>query len=148
MGQSIAQNKKAYFNFVITDKYEAGICLVGAEVKSIRDGKISLANSYIQIKDQEAWLIACHINPFPLALHHIPDPDRQRKLLLHKREIKQLAAKAEQKGYAILPLKIYFKDQRVKLQIGLGKSKNLQDKRESLKEKAQKKDMERTLKYK
>ena len=147
MSQTIAQNKKAFFNFSISDTYEAGICLKGAEVKSIRAGKISLNNSYIIIKKQEAWLIDCHINPFPLALHQPPDPNRNRKLLLNKREIKQLSAKIEQKGFSILPLKIFFKNQRVKIQIGLGKAKKLHDKRENLKQKAQDLEIKRSIKH-
>lgn len=146
MVQNVCQNKKAYFNFNITDKLEAGLCLKGSEVKSIREGKISLNNSYIVIKEKEAWLIECHINPFPLAFHDPPEPNRKRKLLLSRKEINQLSAKIEQKGFAILPLKIYFKNQRVKLQIGLGKAKKLHDKREDLKQKAQLMDIKRSIK--
>ena len=146
MSATVAQNKKAYFNFFISDTFEAGVVLKGSEVKSIRAGKISLANSYIQLKQGEAWLIDCHITPFPLAQHQPPHPERARKLLLKKQEIYQLLGKVEQKGFTIVALSIYFKQQRVKCKIGLAKAKKLHDKREKLKKEAQNLDIKRALK--
>ena len=146
MSSTLAQNKKAYFNFFISETYEAGLVLKGSEVKSIRAGKITLANSYIQLKQGEAWLIDCHISPFPLAHHQPPHPERQRKLLLKKQELNQLIGKVEQKGFTIVALSIYFKQQRVKCKIGLAKAKKLHDKREKLKKEAQHLDMKRALK--
>ena len=135
----IANNKKAYHDYFIEDTYEAGIALVGTEVKSLRMGRCSLKESYIQIKRGEVFVHGMHISPYEKGNIFNRDPPRVRKLLLHDYEIRKLQAGVEKQGYTIVPLKVYFKGQRVKAEIGLAKGKKLYDKRESLKEK----DMQR-----
>ena len=135
----IANNKKAYHDYFIEDTYEAGIVLVGTEVKSLRMGRCSLKESYIQIKRGEVFVHGMHISPYEKGNIFNRDPLRVRKLLLHDYEIRKLQAGVEKQGYTIVPLKVYFKGQRVKAEIGLAKGKKLYDKRESLKEK----DMQR-----
>ncbi|MBO4872597.1 MAG: SsrA-binding protein SmpB [Lachnospiraceae bacterium] len=135
----IANNKKAYHDYFIEDTYEAGIALVGTEVKSLRMGRCSLKESYIQIKRGEVFVHGMHISPYEKGNIFNRDPLRVRKLLLHDYEIRKLQAGVEKQGYTIVPLKVYFKGQRVKAEIGLAKGKKLYDKRESLKEK----DMQR-----
>ncbi len=135
----IANNKKAYHDYFIEDTYEAGISLAGTEVKSLRMGKCSLKESYIQIKQGEVFVHGMHISPYEKGNIFNRDPLRVRKLLLHDYEIRKLQAGVEKQGYTIVPLKVYFKGQRVKAEIGLAKGKKLYDKRESLKEK----DMQR-----
>ena len=147
MGQEsirqIANNKKAYHDYFIEDEYEAGIELVGTEVKSLRMGKCSLKESYIQIKRGEVWINGMHISPYEKGNIFNRDPLRVRKLLLHDYEIRKLQSGVEMKGYTIVPLKVYFKGQRVKVSIGLAKGKKLFDKRESLKERDMKRQAER-----
>ena len=135
----IANNKKAYHDYFIEDTYEAGISLAGTEVKSLRMGKCSLKESYIQIKRGEVFVSGMHISPYEKGNIFNRDPLRVRKLLLHDYEIRKLQAGVEKQGYTIVPLKVYFKGQLVKVEIGLAKGKKLYDKRESLKEK----DMQR-----
>ena len=147
MGQEsirqIANNKKAYHDYFIENEYEAGIELVGTEVKSLRMGKCSLKESYIQIKRGEVWINGMHISPYEKGNIFNRDPLRVRRLLLHDYEIRKLQAGVEMKGYTIVPLKVYFKGQRVKVSIGLAKGKKLFDKRESLKERDMKRQAER-----
>ena len=135
----IANNKKAYHDYFIEDTWEAGISLAGTEVKSLRMGKCSLKESYIQIKRGEVFIHGMHISPYEKGNIFNRDPLRVRKLLLHDYEIRKLQAGVEKQGYTIVPLKVYFKGQLVKAEIGLAKGKKLYDKRESLKEK----DMQR-----
>ena len=135
----IANNKKAYHDYFIEDTYEAGISLAGTEVKSLRMGKCSLKESYIQIKRGEVFVHGMHISPYEKGNIFNRDPLRVRKLLLHDYEIRKLQAGVEKQGYTIVPLKVYFKGQLVKAEIGLAKGKKLYDKRESIKEK----DMQR-----
>ena len=135
----IANNKKAYHDYFIEDTWEAGISLAGTEVKSLRMGKCSLKESYIQIKRGEVFVHGMHISPYEKGNIFNRDPLRVRKLLLHDYEIRKLQAGVEKQGYTIVPLKVYFKGQLVKAEIGLAKGKKLYDKRESLKEK----DMQR-----
>ena len=135
----IANNKKAYHDYFIEDTYEAGISLAGTEVKSLRMGKCSLKESYIQIKRGEVFVHGMHISPYEKGNIFNRDPLRVRKLLLHDYEIRKLQAGVEKQGYTIVPLKVYFKGQLVKAEIDLAKGKKLYDKRESLKEK----DMQR-----
>lgn len=129
----VARNRKAFHEYHILDRYEAGIELIGAEVKSIRDGKVSLQEAYAEIRDGEAWIIAMHINPYPLATHFEPDPTRDRRLLLHKKEIRKLKSQTDEKGLTIVPLRIYFKGKVCKLELGVARGKKLYDKRESIK---------------
>lgn len=141
----IAVNKKAYHNYFISDETEAGLVLEGSEVKSIRAGHISLNESYVKIIKGEAFLINAYIKPYENAGMFVPDSRRNRKLLLHKKQLLNFQKKVEADGFAILPIKVYFdKNNRVKLQIALGKGKKLYDKRETLK----KRTIERTeLRY-
>ena len=139
----IANNKKAYHDYFIEDTYEAGIALVGTEVKSLRMGKCSLKESYIQIKKGECLIHGMHISPYEKGNIFNRDPLRVRKLLLHDYEIRKLQAGVERDGYTIMPLKVYLKGQLVKLEIGLAKGKKLYDKRESMKERDIKRQAER-----
>jgi len=133
---SIADNKKAFHDFFIEEKYEAGLVLEGWEVKSIRAGRVQLKEAYVIVKDGEVWLLGCHISPLTTASTHVkPDPVRTRKLLLHEREIAKLIGKVERAGYALVPLDLHFSKGRVKLEIGLAKGKKQFDKRESEKQK-------------
>ncbi len=135
----IAQNKKAYHDYFIEDTYEAGISLAGTEVKSLRAGKCSLKESFIEEKHGEMLILGMHISPYEKGNIFNRDPLRTRKLLLHGYEIRKLSAQAQAKGYTIVPLKVYFRGSLVKVEIGLAKGKKLYDKRETI----AKRDMER-----
>jgi len=139
----ICQNKKAFHNYFIEETVQAGISLLGSEVKSLREGKVNLGDSYGDIKRSEVFLVDAHINPYPQANRLNHDPLRTRKLLLHKREIKRLIGKVEQRGYTLIPLKLYFVNGKVKVDLGLAKGKKLYDKRETLKKKTMEREMER-----
>ena len=139
--KNIATNKKAFFNYLILEKYEAGIVLKGYEAKSIRAGKTTLQESFGKIIKNEIWLINCHIPPYLEASYQNLSPTRDRKLLLHKTEIKKITDKITIKGFSLIPLNLYFKNQNVKIELGLGKPKKLFDKRESLKEKTLQKEI-------
>lgn len=129
--KDIAVNKKAYHDYLIEEKYEAGLALVGSEIKSIRAGKVSLKESYVSFVRGEAFVKDMHIAIYKEATYNNHDEYRERKLLLHKREITKLANKCKLQGYTIVPLKLYFKDGRVKMEIALAKGKTLYDKRVS-----------------
>lgn len=127
---TIAVNRRAHHDYSIEERYEAGISLQGWEVKSLRAGKIQLDQGYVILKDAEVWLIGAQISPLITASTHVtPDPQRTRKLLLHDREISKLIGSVERKGYTLVPLKLYWKNNKVKLEIGLAKGKKLHDKR-------------------
>lgn len=129
---SITENKKAFHDYFVEERFEAGLVLEGWEVKSIRAGRAQLKEAYVIIKNAELWLIGCHISPLTTASTHInPDPVRTRKLLLHEREIGKLIGKVERAGYALVPLNLHFSKGRIKLEIGLAKGKKQFDKRES-----------------
>ncbi len=133
---SIAENKKAFHDYFVEERYEAGLVLEGWEVKSIRAGRVQIKEAYVIVKDGEVWLLGCHISPLTTASTHIkPDPVRTRKLLLHEREIAKLIGKVERAGYALVPLNLHFAKGRVKLEVGLAKGKKQFDKRESEKQK-------------
>jgi SsrA-binding protein len=143
----ISDNRKARFLYEILDTYEAGIELLGTEVKSIRQGKVNLGDGYALVRDGEVWLLNVHVSPWETAgdfFNH--DPRRSRKLLMRREEIRKLIGKVEEKGLTLVPLKMYFKRGWVKVSIGLGRGKNLHDKRESLKQKQDKRDVARELK--
>jgi SsrA-binding protein len=142
----VAQNRKAYHDYFIEESVEAGMILTGTEVKSLRDGKANLKDSYVIIKDSEVYLLNCHISPYTHGNIMNHDPVRTRKLLLHKKEIVRLQAEAAQKGYSIIPLKIYFKDGRAKTEIGLAKGKKQYEKRETIKKKEADREIERAMK--
>ncbi len=125
------------------ETYQAGVCLLGSEVKSLREGKVNLGDSYGDIKKGEVFLVDAHISPYPQANRLNHDPLRTRKLLLHKREIKRLIGKVEQRGYTLIPVKLYFQDGKVKVDLALAKGKKLFDKRETLKRKDMEREMER-----
>lgn len=141
--KQIAKNKKAWHDYFIEDNYEAGISLVGTEVKSIRQGKVNLRDAYVMVKNGEAFVLNMHVSPYEKGNIFNRDPLRVRKLLLHRREINKLAGLVSQKGYALIPLSIYLKNGLVKLDVGVAKGKKLYDKRQSLKEKDVKRSMER-----
>jgi SsrA-binding protein len=142
----VCQNRKAYHDYFIEETFEAGISLVGTEVKSLRDGNANLKDSYVLIKDSEAFLFNCHISPYSHGniLNH--DHLRTRKLLLHRKEIERLKGKIAQKGYALIPLKIYFKGPFAKVEIGLAKGKKQYEKREAIKERDAKREIEKAIK--
>ena len=134
--QTKIENRKAWHDYFILDKFEAGISLLGCEVKSIREGRVNLKESFVRILNNEAVLLNCHITPYSKIQGHVDlDPTRSRKLLLHREQIEKLAAQANQKGYAIVPLEMYFKKGRVKVQIAVGRGKTAYDKRETIKRK-------------
>ena len=142
----VCQNKKASYNYFIDEVFEAGLVLLGPEVKSLRDGRASLVDGYARIKRGQLFLYNMHITPYPYA-HHMPlDPKRTRKLLMHKREIKRLIGKTEEKGYSLIPLKVYFSGSYAKVELALAKGKKKVDKRRSLKEKELKKEMDQARK--
>lgn len=144
---SISNNRKAFHDYFIEDKFEAGVVLEGWEVKAIREGRVQLRDSYVKIKDGEIWLLGCHISPLISASTHInADPDRTKKLLLNKSEIDKLIGKVEQKGYSLLALDLHYKRGMVKAEIALAKGKKLHDKRASEKEKEHKKEERQALK--
>ncbi|MDA8079168.1 MAG: SsrA-binding protein SmpB [Nitrospiraceae bacterium] len=142
----VAQNRKAFHDYSIEETVEAGIVLMGTEVKSLRDGKANLKDSYVIIKESEAYLFNCHISPYSHGNIMNHDPLRTRKLLLHGREIVRLQARMAQKGYSLIPLKLYFKDSRVKVEIGLAKGKKMYEKRESIKKREADREIERAMK--
>ena len=133
---AVAENRKASFNYFIMDKFEAGVCLEGHEVKAIREGRINLKDAFVRIVKEEAFLFNCHISPYSkIQGHQALDPIRTRKLLLTRREINQLMGRSTQKGFAIVPLRMYFKNGFIKIEIALGQGKKQYDKRETLKRK-------------
>jgi SsrA-binding protein len=142
----VCQNRKAYHDYHIEDTVEAGIALLGTEVKSLRQGKASLKESYVLFRDGEAYLINCHISPYSHGNRMNHDPLRTRKLLLNKKEINTLSGKVARKGYALIPLKIYFKKSFAKVQIGLARGKKLYEKRDTIKEREARREIERALK--
>jgi SsrA-binding protein len=144
----ICQNKTARMNYFIDDTFEAGIVLVGTEVKSLREGRANLKDSYARVKDGEVYLYDLHVSPYSFGNRYNHEPLRVRKLLLHKREIKRLYGKSREKGLALIPLKLYFKNGKVKVELGIGKGKKLHDKREDMKLKEDRRDMERGLRAK
>ena len=142
----VAKNSKAYHDYFIEDKYEAGIELAGTEVKSIRLGHVNLKDSFCVVKDGEMSVIGMHISPYEKGNIFNKDPMRQRRLLMHKREILRLFARVKQDGYSLIPLSIYFRGPRVKLELGLAKGKKLYDKRDSAAARDAKREMDRAIK--
>ena len=140
------QNKKASHDYFIDETFEAGIVLSGPEVKSLRDGRASLVDSYARVRNGEVFLHNMHITPYPFAHYLNLDPRRTRKLLLHKMEIKRLIGKTRTKGYVLVPLKVYFTDSYAKVEIGLSRGKKKADKRHALREKEMKREMDQVIK--
>ena len=144
----VAKNSKAYHDYFIEDKYEAGIELAGTEVKSIRLGHVNLKDSFCVVKDGEMSVIGMHISPYEKGNIFNKDPMRQRRLLMHKREIRKLHDLQKQDGYALIPLSLYFKDSRVKVELGLCKGKKTYDKRDAIAKRDAKREMERAVREK
>lgn len=142
----VATNKKAYHDYFIEDTYEAGIVLVGSEVKSVRQGAVNMKDTYCLIRGDEMQLINLHISPYEKGSYFNLEARRPRKLLLHKAEINKLRGKVEQKGFTLVPTKMYFKQGLVKVEVGVAKGKELHDKRQALQEKQQARSLERDLK--
>jgi SsrA-binding protein len=145
-GRTLVLNRQARFNYEILEKVEAGISLVGTEVKSIREGKANIKEAYADIRGGEAWLIGAHINPYSHGNITNHDPLRERKLLLNAREIDRLQGKIMEKGLTLIPLRLYLKGRLVKLELGVGRGKKLVDKREDLKKKDQEREIQRAIK--
>lgn len=144
--KSVASNRKAFHDYYVLERYEAGIELAGTEVKSIRAGTLNLKDSFCTIKNGELFVRGMHISPYEKGNIFNRDPDRVRRLLMHKKEIRKLQARVMQDGVALVPLSVYFKDSRVKLEIGLCKGKKLYDKRDSDAKRQAGRDMERAMK--
>ena len=144
--QVICVNRQARHNYFIDEVYEAGLVLVGSEVKSLRDGKANLSDSYARIQKGEAFLVNSHISAYPGANQFNHEPTRTRKLLLHAREIERLTGKTKERGLTLIPLKLYFKQGRAKVELGLARGKKLYDKRETLRRKMAQREVERSMK--
>ncbi|MDD3362178.1 MAG: SsrA-binding protein SmpB [Hespellia sp.] len=145
-GKLIANNKKAYHDYFIEEKYETGIVLHGTEVKSLRMGQCSIKEAFIRIENGEMWVYGMHISPYEKGNIMNKDPLRVRKLLLHKKEIDKILGKTKEKGITIVPLKVYFKGSLVKVEVGLAKGKKLYDKRDDIAKKDQRREAERDFK--
>ena len=143
-----AQNRKAHHDYFVEDRYEAGIELAGTEVKSIRQGRVNLKYSYCVAKDGEIYAHSMHISPYEQGNIFNKDPDRPKRLLMHKREIRKLHDLQKQDGYALIPLSLYFKDSRVKVELGLCKGKKTYDKRDAIAKRDAKREMERAVREK
>ena len=144
--KTIAQNKKAFHDYFVEESFEAGIELVGTEVKSLRQGRCTLKDAWCSVVDGEMLLNGCHISPYDFGNIFNRDPMRVRRLLLHKREINRLYGVVKQQGYSLIPLSLYFKGSRVKVQVGLCRGKKLYDKRADMAERSAKRNVERALK--
>ncbi|MFO8084126.1 MAG: SsrA-binding protein SmpB [Desulfobacterales bacterium] len=142
----VTENRKARHDYFIDDEYEAGMVLVGTEVKSLRLGRINLKDSYAKIKNGEVFVHQMHIGQYPFAHYGNHEPLRVRKLLLHNYEIRKLIGKVQEKGYSLIPLRVYFKKGKVKMSLGLARGKRKYDKRESIRKRDEKRDMDRSLK--
>ena len=143
----IAENKKAAFNYFFEERFEAGMVLQGWEVKALREGKVQLTDGYVVIRDGELFIIGCQINPLRTASSHVnPESLRSRKLLMHKDQIRRLVGKVEQKGYTLVPIDLHWKDGRVKCEVALAKGKAEHDKRDVIKEREGKREVERAMK--
>ena len=144
--KTIATNRKARHNYLIQDSLEAGIALTGTEIKSIRSGRVSLSDAYVRPDKSELWLLNAHIARYEAGSYMSHEPLRPRKLLIHRREINDLASKVNERGFTLIPLRMYLKGSRAKVEIALGKGKKIYDKRESISRRDADREMERTLK--
>jgi len=148
-GMSIVENRKASHDYFIEERYEAGLALEGWEVKSIRAGRAQIAEAYIIVRNEELFLIGCHISPLPTASTHVhPDPARTRKLLMRSEELKRLIGKVERAGYTIVPLNLHYRGGWIKLEMGLAKGKKQHDKREAVKEREWQRQQRRLMRQK
>jgi SsrA-binding protein len=141
----VATNRKARHDFEILETYEAGLVLRGTEVKALREGQVSFKDSYAAIEREEAWLIGCHIAPYSRGSDANHDPERRRKLLLHRREIARLLGKVTERGLTMVPLRLYFKEGRAKVEIGLARGKKLHDKREAIRDRESRREMAKEM---
>lgn len=141
----VIQNKKARYDYFIEDKYEAGLVLKGTEVKSLRNGRASLKDSYAKIIKNEVFIYQMHIGAYPFAYYDNHDPLRIRKLLLHKKEIKKLYSKVNEMGFSLIPLKVYFVDGKIKVELALARGKRKYDKRDTIKKRDEKRDFDRSM---
>ena len=144
--KQIAANRKARHESVVEETYECGLALHGTEVKSMRQGRVNLKEAFCQVKNGEMWVIGMHISPYEQGNIFNVDPLRDKKLLMHKSEIRKLASQVQRQGYTLIPLRIYLKDGRMKLELGLCKGKQLHDKRDDAADRAAKRDIERAMK--
>lgn len=142
----IVENRRAFHDYEVLETFEAGIVLVGSEVKSIREGRISIQEAYADIEDEEVWVYGMHIAPYIKAGHFNPDPDRPRKLLLRKREIKRLIGKVKERGLTLIPLRVYFKGPWVKVELALVRGKKKYEKREAIKRRMIEEEIRRAMK--
>ncbi|MBN1219518.1 MAG: SsrA-binding protein SmpB [Anaerolineae bacterium] len=141
----IATNRKARHDYLIEDTFEAGMVLTGSEIKSVRAGQVNLRDSYAALRDGELWLVNAHIAPYKQASQQNHEPRRDRKLLMHRREINRLTGKLQEKGLTLVPLQIYLKNSRAKVELGLARGKKMYDKRDSLRERTDRRQMEREV---
>jgi len=144
-GKTVAQNKKAYHDYFVEDTFETGIVLQGTEIKSIRAGRVNLKDSYARVQNGEVFLYGMHVSPYEQGNRYNHDPLRERKLLLHRREINKLIGETKETGYALVPLKVYLKNGYAKVLLGLARGKKKYDKREDLKQKEAKREIERAF---
>ena len=143
---SIVQNRKAFHDYFVEERYEAGLALEGWEVKAIRAGRVQVADAYVVVRNAALWLLGAHISPLPtVSTHFTPDPTRTRKLLMHAEEIKRLIGKVEQRGYTLIPLDMHYRKGRIKLEIALARGKLKHDKRASEREREWQRDKQRLL---
>jgi SsrA-binding protein len=141
----VAHNRRARHDYEILETVEAGIALRGTEVKSLRQGQVNFKDSYATVRSNEAWLVGCHISPYSHGTDANHDPERDRKLLLHRREIERLTGKTAERGLTLVPLRLYFKQGRVKLELGLARGKKLHDKRSAIREREVKREMDKAV---
>jgi SsrA-binding protein len=142
----IADNRRARYEYELLDRFEAGIALLGTEVKSLRAGKASLQHAYAQVRDGEVWLVGANIAEYPQASRQNHEPERDRRLLLHRREIDRLIGKVTERGLTLVPTRMYFKDGRVKVELAVARGKDVRDKRRDIAERDAKRELERALK--
>ncbi len=142
----ICRNRKAYFEYTVDAIYEAGLVLKGTEVQSLRLGKANIEDAYARFRDGELWLFNSHISPYPFASVDNHEPDRARKLLLHRQELKRLVGKLQERGYTLIPLKLYFKNEYAKVELALAKGKKKADKRETIRRREEQRELERARK--
>ena len=143
--RAVATNRKAWHDYQILETYEAGLVLRGTEVKSLREGKANFKDSYAAVEGNEVWLLGCHISPYHHGTDANHDPERRRKLLLHKSEINRLMGKTLERGLTLVPLRLYFKSGRVKLELALARGRKLRDKRQVLREREARREMDRAV---
>lgn len=145
MARDIATNRQASYRYHLLEKWEAGLVLQGTEVKALRDGKAQIKDGYASLRDNEVWLHNVHIPPYGPAARENHEPERPRKLLMHKREIERIVGRIREKGLTLVPTRIYFRDGRAKVEIALARGKDVGDKRQSIKEREMKREMERAV---